>query len=467
MINVRLFPLILIGTANNADAFATKRPTSLLPSIVHDRLHFISSIIDGRRQFQHIIHMSIEDEDNYDEDEDEVDLSSLGDWRKFRMNLAETGAETSPSSSTESVSSQPKSVSKRNEALLTSQNSKLAREYLSGVWAHAVPVPEVGGLVCRMPLEVEIYRDEKSEIGKKLRDRVGLDESLDDEEESPDNSSNDMGAFYPVEEESDEKSAPSQPNLSFSALGAKTAFWYRGAEGVVRSEMDEITKLAGENNQIDASKLSRSTLEFLERYLESQRTWQEVCLVVENDEKGTTSTVAINRPMATSINEDISRLVLYGSAGFSNVKGSSDQLSSFLKAFRDECAIYVGGPDCQAEPALLIHGIRDLEGAEELSPGTEIFKGGLSAAINGILDGKYKPLEFRFFVGKNEYKQFALGRKVNLGKYQPIACARTLALKQCIGLPKPLYHEVLELCGGELKEISSLEIMKRNDLKED
>jgi len=53
---------------------------------------------------------------------------------------------------------------------------------------------------------------------------------------------------------------------------------------------------------------------------------------------------------------------------------------------------------------------------------------------------------------------------VALGKYQPIASARCIALKQCIALPKPLWHEVLELCGGELKDISALEFAKRDDL---
>lgn len=39
-----------------------------------------------------------------------------------------------------------------------------------------------------------------------------------------------------------------------------------------------------------------------------------------------------------------------------------------------------------------------------------------------------------------------------------------MALKQCIGLPKPLWHEVMELCGDELGVISSLELLKRDDL---
>ena len=42
-----------------------------------------------------------------------------------------------------------------------------------------------------------------------------------------------------------------------------------------------------------------------------------------------------------------------------------------------------------------------------------------------------------------------------------------MALKQCLSLPKPLWHEVLELCGKECREISGIEILKRIDLKPD
>ena len=182
-----------------------------------------------------------------------------------------------------------------------------------------------------------------------------------------------------------------------------------------------------------------------------------------------------------------------------------------LVAFDSECAIYVGGPDQQDEPSLLVHGIRDLEGAVEISPGSNIYQGGLEAAVQGIIAGKYKPLDFRFFVGRHRFFNHELDKHVALSKYQPIACARTVALKQCIVLPKPLWHEgtsnriyhhhlhakhvkgsnlhtrvrfeihvllctshtccisaykkVLELCGGELKELSSLELMKRDDLQ--
>jgi hypothetical protein len=34
-------------------------------------------------------------------------------------------------------------------------------------------------------------------------------------------------------------------------------------------------------------------------------------------------------------------------------------------------------------------------------------------------------------------------------------------------LPKPLWHEVLELSGGEARDVSRIEILKREDLDEE
>ena len=96
----------------------------------------------------------------------------------------------------------------------------------------------------------------------------------------------------------------------------------------------------------------------------------------------------------------------------------------------------------------------------------------------------------RFFVGCQKYRESALEVAVHLGLYQPIACARSLALKQCISLPKPLWHEgendivyykkmprdgltvmlvflfaVMELCGGELGDLSELELSSTDDIQ--
>ena len=51
-----------------------------------------------------------------------------------------------------------------------------------------------------------------------------------------------------------------------------------------------------------------------------------------------------------------------------------------------------------------------------------IYRGGLAAAVDGVLKGLYQPLDFRFFVGKHEYDENILDLSVVLGKYQPVGC---------------------------------------------
>mmetsp|Transcript_17132 Transcript_17132/g.23544 ORF Transcript_17132/g.23544 Transcript_17132/m.23544 type:complete len:485 (-) Transcript_17132:162-1616(-) len=455
---------------HEVNAFTTHLPSST--RFAQHKRNVISARIQKK------LFMSYNEDDDFDDEDDDdiIDPNTLGDWRQFRMNLAETGLSSTPSTAEEgwidddgkviesssSTSSsdmsnnsaaeekkRPKSVSKKNEELLKSQNEELAEEYITGVWAHEAPVPEVGGLVCRLPLEAEIYRNERrSNIGKMLRQYL----------ESDDYDSASTTTNNKKEEEKQRGGS-----VSFSPLAAKTVFWYRGAQNLVKKELEKITSSA-QNGRIDPSSLSDESQELLQLYLDNQDSWQEVCLVIDrNEQVGKTTTLVLNRPMAFKVTEMLGRLVLFG-ANAGEDESQTEKLGRFLTAFGTDCAIYVGGPDNMGEPSTMIHGIQDLPGAREVSPGSGIYTGGLDAAVAGVLAGKYDPLDFRFFVGKHDYKEGQLDGEVLLGKYQPVACARALALKQCIQLPKPLWHEVLELCGGELKEISSLEFMKRVDL---
>ena len=246
-----------------------------------------------------------------------------------------------------------------------------------------------------------------------------------------------------------------------------TEEWYHEAQSLIAESMTDIAESAGETGQIDATELPDDKAELLTLYLDNQESWQEVCLVLERDmDVGTASTLVLNRPMAFQLTENLARLVLHGEFSVVTPAGNrKPDLHKFMAAFGSECAVYIGGPDDQGKPAEIIHGIKSLKGAREIAPGTEIYRGGLAAAVDGVLKGIYQPLEFRFFVGKHIYDENLLDVMAVLGKYQPIACSRALALKQCISLPKPLWHEVLEWVGGDLAEISELELSKRDDLK--
>ena len=133
-------------------------------------------------------------------------------------------------------------------------------------------------------------------------------------------------------------------------------------------------------------------------------------------------------------------------------------------AFGAEAAVYWGGPERQEEPALLVHGVDGLPGSEELAPGTRIYKASglaVEAAADAVLEGRCAPLDFRWFIGRHSALRCAES------EWAAAACARPVALKQCLGLPKPLWHEVMELCGGALAELSQVELQKRDDLQKD
>lgn len=306
----------------------------------------------------------------------------------------------------------------------TITSSSFSKRYTFWGVFKIIQQPEVGGLVVRMPLEVELYRNHRHSImGRKLKRIL-------------DNMRDEAGSY---------------------TLPVST--WYARAKKLVEDEMIKIASTADGEGQIDATRLKEDASEMLSLYLDNQERWQEVCLVVEHagsdDEEtskrdgsdGSSTTFVLNRPMAFQLTESLARLVLFGAfrgtstAILNNDLGKKKDLKRFMMAFRNECAVYVGGPDEQGNPAEMIHGIPDLPGAVEISPGTKIYRGGIPAAIEGVLEGKYNPLEFRFFFGCHKYEESALDVSVHLGKFQPVACARSLALKQCISLPKPLWHE--------------------------
>ena len=133
-------------------------------------------------------------------------------------------------------------------------------------------------------------------------------------------------------------------------------------------------------------------------------------------------------------------------------------LNDFLRAFGSECAVYVGGPEAQDRPALWVHGHAAL-GGTPIGNGVYVGVRSVSQAVTGVLDGKYRSMDFKFFVGRHSEMMECPT------KFQPVACSRQVALKQCIQLPVPLWHQVLDLCGGELGEISTTEREKRDDLK--
>jgi hypothetical protein len=292
----------------------------------------------------------------------------------------------------------------------------------------------------RLPLEVELYRNHKHCIlGKQFRNSLAANQQNDSTDDD-DNSQT-----------------------------------WRKAQALIHSQMLQLAKTATPGGELDAAKLSTKLSELLQMYLDHQETWQEVCLIYQKEEassssEATSCMVVLNRPMAMKLTENLAQLILFGNPPVEDEEDEhlneqeASQLVRFLLAFGSECGVYIGGPDQQDQPALLLHGFAELPGATEIANG--LYQGGLEAAMDGVLRGKYRALDFRFFVGRHECESpFSMELLVELGKYQPIAAARSLALKQCLSLPKPLWHEVLELCGGKWKEMSHWERTKKDRIQ--
>ena len=88
-----------------------------------------------------------------------------------------------------------------------------------------------------------------------------------------------------------------------SSFIANTAYCYRLAESVVRTELKRIAAQAV-NGRIDASKIDEDERSLIEMYNEATEAWQETCLVLCAEEgNAAAESVVINRPLAKKIDE--------------------------------------------------------------------------------------------------------------------------------------------------------------------
>ncbi|KAG8458528.1 hypothetical protein KFE25_003063 [Diacronema lutheri] len=380
-------------------------------------------------------------------------------WREFRAQLIAGGIRLTTedaAAAAPSTEAQPRVVvARRNEELLRAQNAQLYDEYVNGAWAHVSP-PEPGGLMCRLPLQAQIMyfmRDERrtgecAGWGELMRERLRSELPT----EPP-------AATDGADAAADGGGGSGARNVYAEWL-ANTAYCYRLVESTVLETMRGMQQRARTRGPLDSSGLKGHELALLRFFSAAQDCWQEVCLVTSTSAPDRAEGVVINRPLAKAIDRQLAKLLLGGERPGAP-EPDERALDRLVGAFGAQAGVYVGGPDAQREPALFVHGIDGLSGAVEVSPGTRIFTGGLDAAIDGVISGTYKPLDFRFFVGRTRALSTAQG------EYIALACARPIALKQCLGLPKPLWHEVMELAGGECAQLSRMEITKRDDLTDE
>lgn len=342
------------------------------------------------------------------------------EWRDFRAQLI----------SSEAGAAKP-IRSARNEAQLRLQDEQLWKEYRAGVWAHPLTFPEPGCLLCALPLQAQLVHllrhGHSSYWAGRLHDCLLA--------ELPKSKTNDKALFQ--------------------RWIHNTAFVYRLATGLANDALGRM-----KTSWKAPSETERELWQMQQRALSVRA---QVCLVLEVSGVKCRS-IILNRPMASSIDASLAHHLLFGKVaaappaalktaeeGAPIRQARKAELAASFAATFGGCTVYRGGGCGQLEcPATCIHGVSSLPGAHELSPGMGVFSSSAEAALEAVLSGIAEPASFRFFVGHQEELS------TQNGEWLAVACSRPLVLKQCRSLPKPLWHEVMELCGGECFEMSKL-----------
>lgn len=170
--------------------------------------------------------------------------------------------------------------------------------------------------------------------------------------------------------------------------------------------------------------------------MKDERYWQLVIYVLQHSAEGSIGMI-LNRPAGVQMREATPLLL-------------GDMETGFKSAFERE-PIYLGGFDNHSNMAMM-HGVRGLASASETEGG--ICFGGMSEAIQGILEGKYMPSMFKFFIGRMTWGPGELDAQVDAGVWICAAASRPVVLKQCMRLPVPLWKEVLWLMGDDYGAIA-------------
>ncbi|GMH99901.1 hypothetical protein TrLO_g772 [Triparma laevis f. longispina] len=457
-----------------------------------------------------------ENDDSARSENDDSAPPKVGDWRSFRSKMMAgglptteevgTGAATaSTDSATASTSNKEyrlKHVASANMEQLKSQSPELHSELEARLKGEGNPVfvlgePEVGGLVARMPLPYEIWVGGREFLNRKKRSKLlkGLSQTTaNDDKHSDPLYYKAVGRvenmLFPSSDAEKKKSSTDAETQSIVASAVKTtAVWYKASETVVNDLLNEIAiKAIDKDGAVNDASLSSEERDFLNRYIKCNSEWEELGLVVSHggvgavkcSDKGESIVLNLNRPLASGISETLAKLILKGSYLVSSDEDKPmdtdndylenlydrDFFDKFSKAFSKNGVCYVGGDDEQGlSPGIMLSGVQDLKGGVELANG--IYVGGVEDAVERVLSGQNKATDFRFFIGRKTFVPGFLEAYCVGGTYQPFSAPRAFALKQCIGLPMPLYHELLGLAGGEVKDVSGIEIVKRKDLEDE
>ncbi|CAM9331869.1 unnamed protein product [Phaeothamnion confervicola] len=145
-----------------------------------------------------------------------------------------------------------------------------------------------------------------------------------------------------------------------------------------------------------------------------------------------------------------------GSAGFILNRPTQYKIGQATTGLEElsECPLYMGG-DVGQGTVQLMHpfGGDRVRDAHVVIPGVSV--GGSTEDVKRLVrDGEASPEQFRFFLALCGWGPGQLEKEVERGVWYTAAVSKEVVLKQCIGLPVPLWREVLQLLGGKYSLIA-------------
>jgi len=353
------------------------------------------------------------------------------------------------------------------------------------MWAHSLPFPEHGGLMVRMPMELQLWHMEqyRDVLEKRLDERTAR--SLQRALNKPD-------GMWKLMDDSQ-----------------KVVRLYSVAEDYLKDRMKKIYLQC----QVGGSdvKLPKDDLSLLELYQSYMDTWQQVVFLTRYDKHRRTPTkgIVINRPTSTTcatlydnpegvpltrklekFTDLLENQVVYAGSGLVESKGEGGgsapampkednkkkkrryqidpklipktpkhRLKEHKRRMRErQMRSKHGGLDLT-----MIHPYRlGVRFQAEILP-CNVYEGDMDSICDTVHYGDVSPSHIRIFQGSKTWAPGELEREIRQGVWYSVAASRNMILKHCIGLPKPLWHEIMELAGGGLLETSELEIRKKKE----
>lgn len=134
--------------------------------------------------------------------------------------------------------------------------------------------------------------------------------------------------------------------------------------------------------------------------------------------------------------------------------GELDSTRNVATGF-EENLLYLGG-DVGDNTLHLLHGYGDLDDSVEVIEG--VYINGYPAARSDVLRGMKNPSGFKWLAKYCGWRPGQLEEECKSGVWFPAACSSSLIVKEqsLMDQPADLWHQVMQLMGGEHKELSDI-----------